>query len=233
MLKLGVPARYLLVAGVAIALFIALAADVVCHGLLEQHIDRAVVTAIHPWAVANPTTVSMVKGITFLGGTKFLTGLTLFAAAGLLYRGERFLARVWAVLMLGTGILTYLLKQLFARPRHEWLDRVAFEDSYSFPSGHSFGVVVAYGFLTFLLCRHLRTGWQRTFAWLLASAWMLTIGGTRLFLGVHYPTDVLAGFSLGVAWLCVGLAALTARTFNVRLPPLGGAQPPPEDWRYR
>ena len=107
-----------------------------------------------------------------------------------------------------TGIIGFVgyrvLKTLFARPRPDALFWLVTEHGYSFPSGHSMNGMICYGIVAFLACRELtRAGHER---WAAVVVGILTpliglIGLSRVFVGVHYFTDVLAGFALGGAYL--------------------------------
>uniref|UniRef100_UPI00286A84FF phosphatase PAP2 family protein n=1 Tax=Methylibium sp. TaxID=2067992 RepID=UPI00286A84FF len=98
------------------------------------------------------------------------------------------------------------LKALFARARPVHDGGALLAHGYSFPSGHSSGAVVAYGMLAFVLLRVLPKAWHLPVV-LLATAIAFSVGSSRIFLHVHYPSDVLAGFASGAAWLAVCLVA--------------------------
>jgi membrane-associated phospholipid phosphatase len=102
----------------------------------------------------------------------------------------------------GVGVVTGL-KHLFERPRPE---EVFSDMSYSFPSGHSFFAVVVYGFIGYWLSRDASPV-QRRWVWAGVTLAVLLVGFSRMYLGVHFPTDVAAGYAIGVAWLwgCLAL----------------------------
>ncbi|NIP79485.1 MAG: phosphatase PAP2 family protein, partial [Gemmatimonadetes bacterium] len=110
-------------------------------------------------------------------------------------------------------------KDLYARPRPtvvEWGTEVV---SQSFPSGHSMAAVIAYGSVAYLGGRLEPTPALRWTTWVFAAALILAIGASRIYLGVHYPTDVLAGFVAGLAWTALAVSGLTAaRYFAGRRP---------------
>jgi membrane-associated phospholipid phosphatase len=95
-------------------------------------------------------------------------------------------------------LLNSLLKLLFARPRPNVFPPLMAETSYSFPSGHTMSAVAVYGLLALLL-------WQRgQYAWaLLPGLWVPLVALSRVYLGVHYPSDVLASLALGTIWLVI------------------------------
>ena len=146
--------------------------------------------------------------VTFLGNRETLiaTGIVVFLA--LLLRGRRGLALGWALGMLGNAVLNPTLKHVFerARPLHptEWLT----EGGFSFPSGHSSGIVVTLGLLAYVAVRLLPRAWHIP-AWMLAAGLAFTVGASRIFLRVHFPSDVLAGFATGGAWLTVSIVSIS------------------------
>jgi membrane-associated phospholipid phosphatase len=89
----------------------------------------------------------------------------------------------------------------FARPRPLLWPRLIQETSYGFPSGHALGSIVLYGFLAYLLVR--RYPGQGRSIYGMAAGLIGAIGFSRLYLGVHYPTDILAGYAVGWLWLMV------------------------------
>jgi membrane-associated phospholipid phosphatase len=156
----------------------------------------------------SPATLSVFAWITHLGDTRALTALCIVVAAVLLWRGQRVLAVMWVIAVAGNGTLNRLLKSLFerARPLHDHGFMVA-DGGWSFPSGHSSGSVAAYGMLAYVILRVVSMRWQLPVL-LLAAALAFTTGVSRVLLQVHYASDVLAGFSSGLAWLtmCVAVA---------------------------
>lgn len=144
--------------------------------------------------------------ITELGGTVILTLATILLAAGLLWRKKYLRAGFVAATVGGSALLNFLLKGLFERARPELWERLVEVTHYSFPSGHSISSSV-FAFTIIILV--WRTKW-RNLAIVLGVVYILTIGLSRLYLGVHYPTDVLGGWLLGYGWVAlVGVVVLT------------------------
>ncbi|MFC3885203.1 phosphatase PAP2 family protein [Bacillus songklensis] len=107
------------------------------------------------------------------------------------------------VVFWGSRTLNWLLKETFDRPRPE-IDQLVHEAHYSFPSGHAMNSMAFYGCLALLLviyCREKKT--LRLTIHILLLILILLIGTSRIYLGVHYFTDILAGYSMGFAWLYV------------------------------
>jgi membrane-associated phospholipid phosphatase len=163
--------------------------------------------------------------VTHLGDANTLTALCIVVAAVLVWREQRALALMWVVAVAGNGTLNRLLKSVFerVRPAHEHGFLVA-DGGWSFPSGHSSGSVAAYGMLAYVILRFVSVRWQLPVL-LLAAAVAFTTGASRVFLQVHYASDVLAGFASGLAWLTICMAAAEWQRVrrreaeSVRLPP--------------
>ncbi len=146
---------------------------------------------------SSPALVSAFKVVTLAGNAVFLAGVTLAAAAFLYRRSRRFDAYLVLGGAIGIEILNALLKLVFHRPRPELA--YVHLDTYSFPSGHAAGSAAIYGIVFYLLAR----GCRPRVAVLSALAYVVlvvTICFSRLYLEVHYLSDVLAGASLGLAW---------------------------------
>jgi undecaprenyl-diphosphatase len=114
-----------------------------------------------------------------------------------------------AVLLLAigsAGVLDTALKLHFKRVRPDVPWALATEHSFSFPSGHSVCAVVLYGMVTYLLWKHLHALWQRVVVMATALLLIAGIGASRVYLGVHYPTDVAAGYLVGLLWLFTVIA---------------------------
>jgi undecaprenyl-diphosphatase len=140
------------------------------------------------------------RDVTALGGAAVLTLVTL-ACAGYLLIARRYRTLVaLAVVVFGGVVLTFAMKALFARPRPEYAAGMKDIISASFPSGHSMLSAVVYLTLGALLAR--TTGVLRYKLYFLGLGLIVTllVGLSRIYLGVHYPTDVLAGWSAGLTW---------------------------------
>ena len=108
----------------------------------------------------------------------------------------------------GNALLNPLLKRIFERlrPLHE--PGAANELGWSFPSGHTSGATVAYGMLAYVVLRTLPPAWHLPGV-LGATALVFTVGSSRVFLQLHFASDVLAGFASGTAWLVVCILSVT------------------------
>ena len=126
----------------------------------------------------------------------------------LLVRRRMLLALAWVGAQAGGGLLNRVLKEAFERTRPEFADPVLAASSWSFPSGHAMGTFIFCGVGCYLLLRDNRS-WSTTAAVVTASAlWCVVMAFSRLYLGVHYASDVVAGLLSGVAWVAVCVSAL-------------------------
>ena len=151
--------------------------------------------------------------LTHLGDTATLTGLCVAVAIGLMALGRCWLMLGWVAAVAGNGVLNTALKQMFARVRPLGLDGLTLADGFSFPSGHSSGSLVAYGMLAYLALRLMPFRWHLS-ALLLVMALAFTVGSSRIFLRVHFATDVIAGFASGAAWLALCVTAIELARWN-------------------
>jgi membrane-associated phospholipid phosphatase len=151
--------------------------------------------------------------VTFLGNVPTLAVVTFVAAILLSRRRQTAELQLLLLAAVGTQILTVGLKLGFERERPFFSDPLATESTYSFPSGHASVSLAVYGTIGYIMARHASTR-HAQLAWLGAAALLvLLIGFSRLYLGVHFLSDVIAGFSLGLAWVafCVVLLHLRLR----------------------
>ncbi|WP_338749094.1 phosphatase PAP2 family protein [Bacillus sp. FJAT-52991] len=166
--------------------------------------DLAIIHEVQSWI--NEGRTKRMVFITNLGSVRWMTIGTILVAAILLVK-KRFSYAVFFVLTVALGgAFNGLLKEIFKRQRPEIL-RLIEQGGYSFPSGHSMGSMIFYGAIAFLLFELLRHRWAKIMGTVAAICLIFLIGLTRIYLGVHYPSDVLAGFTAGAAWLIFSIAA--------------------------
>jgi membrane-associated phospholipid phosphatase len=140
--------------------------------------------------------------LTHFGDARLLTLLGVVVALGLGWRGQRTLALGWVLALGGNALLNPMLKRIFERVRPVHDHGLVAELGWSFPSGHTSGATVAYGMLAYVMLRTLPSAWHLP-AVLGATALAFTVGSSRVFLQVHFASDVVAGFASGTAWLMV------------------------------
>lgn len=154
-----------------------------------------------------PAALQVFAMLTHLADTATIVGVCLLVAVILLRRGRRWLALGWVLAVAGNGLLNTTLKQIFARVRPVHDDGLVAAHGFSFPSGHSSGAVVVFGMLAYVLCRFVPPRWYLPLV-LAAVALAFSVGVSRVFLRVHFASDVLAGFASGTAWLVVCVASM-------------------------
>ena len=145
---------------------------------------------------------SLMWGASVYGAPVRLSPLGLVAAAVFLYRGWRRGALLVVVTLTGAWVIDTGLKLLLARARPQpFFDYYPAPESYSFPSGHALFSVCFFGGLAVLLTRRIRPLPVQVVVWLAAVALIVLIGSSRVYLGVHYPTDVIGGYAVGLVWV--------------------------------
>ncbi|MBW3068623.1 MULTISPECIES: phosphatase PAP2 family protein [unclassified Actinomyces] len=178
------------------------------------------------WAVSlrHGLVTAAAWALTYLGGTLGLTVLTTVTCTVLLLRGLRRHALVLAGAMIGSSLLTVLLKAAFARSRpHPSLLLGEPASSWSFPSGHAFNTGVFAGVLAGFVLFSTTAPARKAAATATACAVIVLVGLSRIYLAYHWFTDVLAGWSIALAWLCVvGVVVLTTTRRCARGLPAGG-----------
>ncbi len=141
-------------------------------------------------------------GASFYGAPRRLFPLGLAAATLFLLRGWRRGAGLVLVTLAGAAVLDVGLKELFARARPQaFFDYYPAPRSFSFPSGHALFAVCFFGGIAVLLSHRLRGPLARILVWAIALVLIILIGVSRVYLGVHYPTDVIGGFAVGIVWV--------------------------------
>jgi undecaprenyl-diphosphatase len=170
--------------------------------------DGAIRDAIH--ACASPSLTLVMLGITQMGEPLFLVLVTLLAAWRLSIAGRRRAAALLGLSTIGVTALSESLKVVFHRTRPPGFFGYAEPLTYSFPSGHAITSICFYGVLSLILSSATRSAARRRVLWITTVLLILLIGFSRIYLGVHYPTDVLGGYVLGIAWLIGVLHAAPA-----------------------
>lgn len=145
--------------------------------------------------------------ITLLGSTYLIVLNFLILAWILISKRRKRAAAITLFALMGSVILTHFLRNTFERPRpYGCLATLLGSSCYSFPSGHSTISIYFYGLLLYLIFRFLPISLKKFFWFSLGvSILVILIGISRIFLGVHYPSDILAGFFLGGSWLLLAI----------------------------
>ena len=163
-----------------------------------QRFDTLARTAVHQHAT--PALTWFMKGFSFLGSVTAVTALCILAIVAFLYFRQARTAALLAITMVGMAALDVTLKLAFHRPRP-----VAYfgptPTTYSFPSGHAMGSVCFYGVLAAILAARASGRGAKWCIWTGTVLLIGMIGYSRIYLGVHYPSDVIAGYCAGAVWV--------------------------------
>lgn len=167
------------------------------------HFDSEVISFIQGWE--SPVLTGIMKVFTYIGSTGSMIVLSLFILI-FLYKGlkHRVELVLFIAVMAGSPILNAMVKLCFQRTRPD-LHRLIEIGGYSFPSGHAMNAMSLYGILTFLLWRHIKVKWGRILLIVMSTSMILTIGISRIYLGVHYPSDIIAGYLAGGFWIATSI----------------------------
>lgn len=176
--------------------------------LFQQNFDANLLLGLHQWA--NPLLDQIMLSITRLGNPEVVVVVVIISLGYLLWQRQRWAAMIQAIACTGALILNQGMKQIFARPRPELWTPLIHETSYGFPSGHALGTLVLYGFLAYLLAQRYPS--RSLLIYGITAITVVLIGFSRLYLGVHYFSDVAAGFVVGFLWLMLCITLLNFRS---------------------
>lgn len=163
--------------------------------------DRRIISFIQ--GLESPIMTKWMELITFIGSTRQVIIISilvmLFLFIVLKHRSELILMMVTIA---GSALINQGLKHFFQRARPEFHRLIEIE-GYSFPSGHAMNAFTVYGIITFLLWRHIHKRSGRIMLLLFSTLMILGIGMSRIYLGVHYPTDIIGGYLASGCWLTI------------------------------
>ena len=191
--------------------FVALASEVVEGD--TQAFDEALILSLRaPGDVTDPigprALEEAMRDVTALGGATWLVFLSTVVIGALWLRGQGRSGLLLLVAVAGGQILSHLAKSQFARPRPDLVPHGSYVFTSSFPSGHTMMAAVTYFTLAVMLARSTRSRATKAYALAVATVLTVAVGISRVYLGVHWPSDVLAGWMGGAAWalLCYAVA---------------------------
>jgi membrane-associated phospholipid phosphatase len=215
----------LLVMAAAGALFVYLADEVGEQAWLTR-LDSMVAQFLHRQGV--PWSVHAFESVTFFGSAPTLAVLGLAVALVLCTLRRWSLLLGWVAALAGTGLLNTTLKGVVRRLRPQLPEPWVTESGWSFPSGHVMGSLVAYGFLAYLLTRITPAHFPRRTAIALLAGLVLLIGFSRIYLGVHFLSDVIGGYAAAAVWLtfCILMTHRTQVRSHVSQTQPGPRHPP-------
>lgn len=148
--------------------------------------------------------------ISMLGSPPAMTVLFATVVLYLWHAKQRTLIVAWVLSYVGGTILDGLMKEVVRRPRPEYAMKFLYYHSWSFPSGHSMGSLIGFAMLAYTLIRvvPIRNVVVETAIWTGALVLVMLVGYSRIYLAVHYLSDVIAGYTLGALWLAVCFTGL-------------------------
>jgi undecaprenyl-diphosphatase len=195
-------------------------------GLLDGVLDKEWLVradlAINTWFHVHATAAGLaVFNVITYGGTAGVACVVVMTAGWLWWSGYRYLSVAWLATNAGGVAVEYVLKTSVHRTRPQYAAAYLHGHSYSFPSGHTMMSTICYTMLAFII--GTLAHWparRRAWLYLAATVVVVVIGFSRLYLGVHYPSDVLGGLAAGIAWLAACVGALnTMRSRWLTAPP--------------
>jgi len=192
-------ARHCLVAALALMLFVWLAREVTRGDAMR--LDTPIRNAVH--ARSSPPLTAVMRGVSLFGSEVCLVPLGVILVWWLVAAKRRRAAVVFAVAALGAEALDQIMKLLFYRPRPEPFFGLASPITHSFPSGHAMVSCCFFGVLAAILAAREPSRARRMAIFAAAAILVALMGFSRVYLGFHYPTDVLAGYAAAVVWLAV------------------------------
>ncbi len=197
--------RALIMVGVA-WIFVAVANSVAA-GNTRQLDERILLSLRSPAHLGDPIgptwLLSAMRDLTALGSVAVLTTFCLAVIGYLLVKRQFHAAVLVVVATLGGGLISVALKGVFDRPRPSVVPHLVTVSSLSFPSGHAMASAVVYLTLGALLSRLVEARLVKVYCVAVAVFLSFVVGVSRVFLGVHYPSDVLAGWTAGLCWALV------------------------------
>ncbi len=164
--------------------------------------DENIFTAVASYTT--PARTAIMNFITFLGKHTLLIPLNFLLIGFFIYKKQKWFAIRIASLALSSVVLSFSLKEFFRRDR-PLLPVLGDARGYSFPSGHALIGIVFYGLLIYVIWHEVKQKWLRVFLTLFLILLILLISFSRVYLRVHYTSDVIAGLALGFIWLVLSL----------------------------
>ena len=167
------------------------------------------------------------KALARMGSPPVMAGVVLVSAVvGVFWRKVRGAAWTMPIAIIGAGVIIQAVKLVIKRPRPSFFAPLLHESGFSFPSGHSLIAMVVYGLFGYFLMHLFQNVWAKLAVRVLTALIVAAIGVSRVYVGVHYPTDVLEGWIAGVPWLisCLALHEALARRWPSAGEPVLGTQ---------
>ena len=187
-----------LAAAIGTLIFLSWLTDQVFEGDALQF-DEATRSAVH--TLASPLMTAVMRFLSFIGSSIVLTIGTAIVVIWFATKRWGREAKLFTATMIGAALLNITLKLTFKRARPTPFFDLTPPESYSFPSGHSLASACFFGALAAILTARIKRKRARTMVWIVCATMFLSIGFSRIYLGVHHTTDVIAGFSAAFIWI--------------------------------
>ena len=177
----------------------------ICFGVIASQVVQNPVIGfdetVRSWVYEqrSPLLTAVFIPITYMGNWQTITMLAAILLA--IPKTRRDIGLPFAVVSLSSTVLYKIVKGIFERPRPELEARLITQGGFSFPSGHSMNCIVCFGILIYLIRRYCPDRRAANILTVLLILLITGIGTSRVYVGVHFPTDVLGGWSLGLAFL--------------------------------
>ena len=166
-----------------------------------RHFDETTRAAVHQ--LASPLLTTIMRGISLAGSTLVLAIGTTIAVIYFATKKWGREAKLFAVTMIGASLLNVTLKLAFKRPRPVPFFDLTAPETYSFPSGHALTSACFFGALAAILTARIKSRRAQIVIWIVTTVMFLAVGFSRIYLGVHHTTDVIAGFAAAFIWICM------------------------------
>ncbi len=196
-----------IILSICLILFLALAEDVFNKEIMQ--VDTIGYNFVKTYLIKEQVTPIM-KIITFFGGATCLIGLTILLF--IIIKNKK-IGLLIGINLVTITILNQIFKFILQRPRPTE-NRIINENGYSFPSGHSMISMAFYGFLIYLIYKYVKNKKLKYISITLISILIIFIGISRIYLGVHYTSDVLAGFLFSISYLIIYVLIANNKVLN-------------------
>ena len=192
--------------GLALSLMVAMLALLLFAGIADSVLDQKthsfdlqirVAVHRHAW----PQLTMAMQAVTWLGSWQVLLPAVCCLLVIFILRGRSHEARLLLLTILGAEVLDTVLKLSFRRARPAPFFNIAPLHTYSFPSGHALVSFCFYGLIAGLITLRVRSKWLQAIVWLVTIAIVGLIGFSRIYLGLHYASDVIAGYMAAIFWM--------------------------------
>ena len=169
--------------------------------------DTSIIGVVQGWE--KPWLTTVMKGFTWVGSGFGVTPISMIGFIVLYYVIRRRQQAFFLIITVaGSIILNFVLKHYFIRERPE-IHRIMDAKGYSFPSGHAMMAMALYAIIVFFFWHHVKTTGNRIVLVLFAAFMIIIIGTSRIYLGVHYPSDIIGGYAASGLWVMIMIMVYT------------------------